>query len=226
MVLWCCWGTTTHLKVVAIFEQGVLVEDIAGGIHKIFRVRIMLLRSAAVLLRAHPNLAQQLVHHPSGLLELAAAAQSVPEFVGLDKLADFIVELWLLQLKLTEAQDTIVFWLLVHLPVLNGRVGAVDELEEVIEPVQRRALHHHARHLLRVLPERNNVKILTGFDRGCLSFGCGTLAATASTCSRRTHPLARRPPPQQRRPLHIRPGGRCPNLCDRRVRCDEHVVQA
>ena len=58
----------------AIFEQGVLAEDIASGIHEIFLVGIMLLRPAAVLLRAHPNLAQQLVHHPSGLLELAAAA--------------------------------------------------------------------------------------------------------------------------------------------------------
>jgi hypothetical protein len=217
---------TTHLKAVAIFEQGVLAEDIAGRIYEIFWVGIMLLRSAGVLLRAHPNLAQQLVHHPSGLLELTAAAQSVPELVGLDKLADFIVELWLLHPKLTEAQDTIVFWLLVHLPVLDGRAGAVDELEEVIEPVQRRALHRHVRHLLCVLPEPINVKILTEFDRGCLSFGCGTLAATASTCSRRTHPLARRPPPQQRRPLHTRIGERWPNLCGTRVRCDEHVVQA
>ena len=159
----------------------------------------MLLRSAAVLLRAHPNLAQQLVHHPSGLLELAAAAQPVPEFVGLDKLADFIVELWLLHLKLSEAQDTIVFWLLVHLAVLNGRVGAVDELEEVIEPVQRRALHRHVRHLLRVLLESINVKILTEVDVGCLGFGCGTLASTARIGWRHMRPLAQRPPPAERR---------------------------
>jgi hypothetical protein len=207
-----------------MLQQGVPAEEIASGIHEIFRARIVLLGPTEVLLRAHPDLTQQLVHHPSGLLELAGAAQSVPEFVGLDKLTDFIVELWLLHLKSTEAEDAIFFWVLVRLQFLNGRVGAVDELHEVMEPVQRRALYRHARRLLCVLPEPINVKVLTEVDGGCVSFGCSTLAATACTCSRRAHPLALRPPPYQRRLPRTRTGGRCPNLCGGRVCCDEHVV--
>ena len=87
----------------AVCEERILAKHIARCIHEIFWAWVVFLGSATVFLWPNPDLPEQLVYHPRRSFEVATAAESVPEVVGCNEFAQFVVEGGLLYFQFVEA---------------------------------------------------------------------------------------------------------------------------
>jgi hypothetical protein len=146
----------------AVLIEGVPVEYPPLGVQELLGPGSILRGASGVLHRAHAYLAQKLVHDPRGLLELRGRVQPMPEPAPVDKRADALVELRLLNLQVLESEHAVVGCCAAPGQALHGRVGAVDQLEKRVQPEQRRALYRDFGHLLCIQLERVDVQDRAG----------------------------------------------------------------
>ncbi len=124
------------------------VESPLLCVHELLRAGIAGGGAAGVLDGANSDLAQQLIHNPRGLLEwLHRRMQRMPE-APVDKLADALVKLRLLDLEVPESEHAVVGCCAVPGQAFHGCVGSVDQLEKRVQPPQGRALYRDFSHLL------------------------------------------------------------------------------